>query len=258
MYHKVFLAGATGAIGKQLVPLLCNAGYEVFGMTRSESKAAELRAANATPIVLDVFDAPALTRAVAAIRPEVVIHQLTDLPDNLEPSGMADGVVRTTRIRKEGTRNLIAAALQAGARRFIAQSLACWVYADGPQPYSESDPLDVRSDGPYAINVEGIVALERLTLTSPPLEGVVLRYGQLYGPGTGFNERTGWAPLHVDAAAQAALLAIERAKSGVFNIAEDSGYVSIVKARQELGWDPDFRLRDRVNFGGTARPNSKI
>jgi nucleoside-diphosphate-sugar epimerase len=106
MYRKVFLAGATGAIGKRLVPLLLDAGYEVFGTTRSESKAAGLQAAGATPIVVDVFDAPALSRAIAAIRPEIVIHQLTDLPANLEPSRMAEGITRTTRIRTEGTRNL--------------------------------------------------------------------------------------------------------------------------------------------------------
>jgi nucleoside-diphosphate-sugar epimerase len=245
MYRKVFLAGATGAVGKRLVPLLVDAGYEVFGTTRSESKAAGLQAAGATPIVVDVFDAAALSRAVAAARPEVVIHQLTDLPPALEPSGMAEGVGRTTRIRKEGTHNLVSAALAAGVRRFIAQSLACWVYADGPQPYSENAPLDLRGDGPYTIVVEGIVALERLTTTSPPLEGIVLRYGQMYGPGTGFDEANGWAPLHVDAAAHAALLAIAGAKPGIFNIAEDTGYVSIAKARRELGWNPAFRLGNR-------------
>ena len=245
MDRKVFLAGATGAIGKRLVPLLLDAGYEIFGTTRSESKAAGLQAAGATPILVDVFDAAALSRAVAAARPEVVIHQLTDLPPALEPSGMTEGVSRTTRIRKEGTHNLVSAALAAGVRRFIAQSLACWVYADGPKPYSENAPLDLRGDGPYAIVVEGIVALERLTTTSPPLEGIVLRYGQMYGPGTGFDEANGSAPLHVDAAAHAALLAIEGAKPGIFNIAEDTGYVSIAKARRELGWDPAFRLGNR-------------
>jgi nucleoside-diphosphate-sugar epimerase len=211
MYRKIFLAGATGAIGSRLVPLLLDAGYEVFGTTRSKTKAAALQALAVTPVVIDVFDAAALSRAIAAIRPEIVVHQLTDLPAALEASDMAEGVARTTRIRIEGTRNLVTAALESGVRRLIAQSLACWVYADGPQPYSENDPLDLRSDGPYAIVVEGVVALERLTIESPPLEGVVLRYGQLYGPGTGFDEVNGWAPLHVDAAAHAALLAIEGA-----------------------------------------------
>jgi nucleoside-diphosphate-sugar epimerase len=252
MYHKVFLAGATGAIGKRLVPLLVDAGYEVFGTTRSKSKAAGIEAPGATPIVVDVFDIAALSRAMAVARPEVVIHQLTDLPAGLESSGMAEGIGRTTRIRKEGTQNLVRSGLDAGVGRFIAQSLACWVYADGSQPYSESDPLDLRSDGPYAIVVEGIVALERLTTTSPPLEGFVLRYGQVYGPGTGFDEANGWAPLHVDAAAYAALLAIEGAKPGIFNIAEDTGYVSIAKARRELGWDPGFRLRNREATGGLS------
>ena len=126
------------------------------------------------------------------IRPEIVIHQLTDLPAALEASGMAEGVARTTRIRIEGTRNLVTAALESGVRRLIAQSLACWVYADGPQPYSENAPLDLRSEGPNAIVVEGVVTLERLTTVSPPLEGVVLRYGQIYGPGTGFDKANGW------------------------------------------------------------------
>ncbi len=122
---KIFLAGATGAIGKRLVPQLLDAGHEVFGTTRSEKKAVELRNAGVAPIVVDVFDAPALSRAMIAARPEIVIHQLTDLPAHLEPSGMAEGIARTTRIRIEGTRNLVAAAIEAGVRRIIAQSLAC-------------------------------------------------------------------------------------------------------------------------------------
>ena len=155
---------------------------------------------------------------------------------------MAEGIVRTTRIRIEGTRNLVAAALEAGVRRIIAQSLACWVYADGPQPYAENAPLDLRADAPSAIVVEGVATLEQLTTTSPPVEGVVLRYGQLYGPGTGRDEPTRPAPLHVDAAAHAALLAIDGGKPGIFNIAEDDGFVSIAKALRELGFDPGFRL----------------
>jgi nucleoside-diphosphate-sugar epimerase len=225
------------------VPQLLDAGCEIFGTTRSERKVAELKTAGVTPIVVDVFDAPALSRAMTAVCPEIVINQLTDLPANLEPSGMAEGIVRTTRIRIDGTRNLVTAALESGARRLIAQSLACWVYADGPQPYSENDPLDLRGDGPYAIVVEGVVALERLTTGSPPLEGLVLRYGQIYGPGTGRDEPTRPAPLHVDAAAHAALLAIDRGKPGIFNIAEDDGFVSIAKALRELNFDPGFRLK---------------
>ena len=209
-----------------------------------ESNTSELRSAEAWLVTIVTRLCIDRLRS-AAVRPEVVIHQLTDLPAALESNGMAEGIARTTRIRKEGTQNLVAAALESGARRLIAQSLACWVYADGPQPYSENAPLDLRSDGPYAIVVEGIVALERLTTASPPLEGVVLRYGQIYGPGTGFDEATGWAPLHVDAAAHAALLAIERGKPGIFNIAEETGYVSIGKARRELDWDPGFHLRNR-------------
>jgi nucleoside-diphosphate-sugar epimerase len=120
--------------------------------------------------------------------------------------------------------------------------LACWVYADGPQPYAENAPLDRRADAPDAIVVEGVATLEHLTTLSPPVEGVVLRYGQIYGPGTGRDEPTRPAPLHVDAAAHAALLAIDRGTPGIFNIAEDDGFVSIAKALRELGFDPGFRL----------------
>ena len=248
---KVFLAGATGAIGKRLMPQLLDAGCEVFGTTRSGRKVAELEAAGVTPIVVDVFDALALSRAMTAVSPEIVINQLTDLPANLEPSGMAEGIIRTTRIRIEGTRNLVAAALEAGARRIVAQSLACWVYADGPRPYSENAPLDLRLEAPFAIVVEGVARLEQLTTMSPPVEGVVLRYGQIYGPGTGRDEPTRPAPLHVDAAAHAALLAIDRGKPGIFNVAEDDGFVSIARARRELGFDPGFRLEaDRLPADG--------
>jgi nucleoside-diphosphate-sugar epimerase len=243
---KIFLAGATGAIGKRLVTQLLDAGHEVFGTTRSERKVAELEAAGVTAIVVDVFDAPALSRAMSAVRPEIVINQLTDLPANLEPSGMAQGIVRTTRIRIEGTLNLVAAAREVGVRRIIAQSLACWVYADGPRPYSEESPLDLRADAPSAIVVEGVATLERETTMSPRLEGVVLRYGQIYGPGTGRDEPIRPAPLHVDAAAHAALLAIDRGKPGIYNIAEDDGFVSIARARRELGFDPGFRLAAKL------------
>jgi nucleoside-diphosphate-sugar epimerase len=249
MSERIFVAGATGVIGRRLLPLLLRAGYEVFGTTRSATKANELRAAGIEPIVVDVFDAATLHRTMASVRPQVVIHQLTDLPRGLDPQLMAEAVVRNARIRSEGTKNLVAAALAAGIGRMIAQSIA-WAYAPGPQPYRESAPLDMNATGSRATSVQGVAALERLTLESPPLSGTVLRYGQLYGPGTGSDRPTGSAPVHVDAAAQAALLALERTAEGIFNIAEDSGFVSTEKARQELGWRATFRLEDPGSVRG--------
>ena len=241
MSEKIFVAGATGVIGRRLLPLLLRAGYEVFGTTRSPAKAGELRASGVEALVVDVFDAATLRRTMVSVRPQVVMHQLTDLPRGLDPQLMADAVGRNARIRSEGTKNLIAAALAAGAGRVIAQSIA-WAYAPGPQPYLERAPLDLQTEGARATSVQGVAALERLTLESPPLSGAVLRYGQLYGPGTGSDTPKGSAPVHVDAAAQAALLALERAAAGIFNIAEDTGFVSTEKARRELGWQATFRI----------------
>ncbi|MBI3563310.1 MAG: NAD(P)-dependent oxidoreductase [Gammaproteobacteria bacterium] len=241
MYRKVFLAGASGVIGKRLVPLLLEAGYEVFGTTRSAVKAEELKLAGVKPIIVDVFDSSALSRSMAAVSPDIVIHQLTDLPPGLDPSRMAEALVRNARIRSEGTQNLLTAACKAGARRLIAQSIA-WVYAPGQEPHSEADPLDIQAEGVRAISVQGVATLERLTLHSPPLEGIVLRYGHLYGPGTGANMSPDSVPLHVDAAAWAALLAIEKGRAGIFNIAETNPYVATTKARHELGWEAGFRL----------------
>src|SRR5215831_1325122 len=172
---RIFLAGAAGAIGKRLVPLLLDAGHHVVGTTRSAIKADTLRAAGVVPVVIDVFDAPALSRAVSAARPDIVIHQLTDLPPGLDPARMVEATQRNARIRSEGTRNLVAAALEAGAHRLVAQSIA-WMYAPGPEPHSEDDPLDIHARGTRAITVAGVLTLERLTVSSPPIEGVVLRY----------------------------------------------------------------------------------
>jgi nucleoside-diphosphate-sugar epimerase len=238
---NIFLAGATGAIGKRLVPLLVAAGHQVAGTTRSSSKAGALRASGVKPVIVDVFDASALCGAIAAVRPDIVVHQLTDLPRGLDPSQMREGTKRNARMRQEGTQNLVSAALSSGVPRLVAQSIA-WMYAPGPKPYSETDPLDLRASGSRAITVAGVAALEHLTVSSPPIEGVVLRYGHLYGPNTG-TDAAGEAPsLHVDAAAKACLLAIEKAHSGIYNIAEPSGYVSTEKAQRELGFDPAFRL----------------
>ena len=238
MATRIFIAGATGAIGRRLVPLLVEAGHQVIGATRSSEKAMALTDVGAEAVVVDVFDAPALVRAVKEARPEVVIHQLTDLPYGLDSAQMAEARVRNARIRSEGTRNLVEAALAAGATRLIAQSIA-WGYLPGPEPHREDDPLDVY--GPQAETMAGVVALEQLTLNSPPLQGLVLRYGQIYGPGTGTEER-GAIPLHVDAAAFAALLGVDRGEPGIYNVADECSYLSSEKARKHLGWKPDFRF----------------
>jgi nucleoside-diphosphate-sugar epimerase len=232
MGKSLFLAGASGAIGRRLAPLLVADGWRVTGTTRSSEKADLIRRLGAEPVVVDVFDAEALAKAVASVRPEVVIHQLTDLPPGLDPSKMPEAVVRNTRIREEGTRNLTAACLRTGAKRLIVQSIA-FAYADGPTPHAEDDPL--------AASAGGVRSLESQTLAAP-LEGVVLRYGRLYGPGTGFDGRHGVAPLHVDAAARAAEIAARGCEPGIYNIAENDGVVSSEKAKRLLkGWSADWR-----------------
>jgi nucleoside-diphosphate-sugar epimerase len=237
---RIFLAGATGAIGKRLVPLLLDAGYSVIGTTRSTTKADGLRTAGAEAVVVDVFDAAALSAAVLQAHPEIVVHQLTDLPPGLDPSQMTAGTQRNARVRSEGTQNLVAAMLEAGVRRLVAQSIA-WMYAPGKEPHSEDDPLDINAQGTRSITVAGVATLERLVTSSPPIDGVVLRYGHLYGPGTGATAAEAPA-LHVDAAASAALLAIESTTRGIYNIAEPNRYLSTEKARRELGFDAGIRL----------------
>lgn len=240
---RIFLAGASGAIGRRLTPLLVAAGHEVTGTTRSAAKAEFLRAAGATAVGVDVFDADALTKAVAAARPDVIIHQLTDLPQVPDPARQAEVQAANARLRIEGTRNLMAAARAAGVGRVIAQSIA-FVYAPGQGARLESDPLDLGTGKP-SVSVTGVIALEESVLGTPGIDGQVLRYGRLYGPGT-WREPPAPRPdppaLHVDAAAEAARLAVTRGQPGIYNIAEDDGAVSIAKAVRELGFDHTFRM----------------
>lgn len=239
MDRRVFLAGASGVIGRSLAPLLVDSGWRVVGTTRSPDKASLLREIGVEPVVVDVYDADALRAAVVQAEPAVVVHQLTDLPPGLDPARMPEALVRNARLRQEGTRNLVAAAVAAGAERMVAQSIA-FVYAQGPLPHAEDDPLDVDADGLMGRTARGVASLERQVLEAP-LPGVVLRYGALYGPGTGFEAGWGPGPVHVDAAAKAAELAVRRDATGIFNIAEEDGAVSSEKARRLLGWDPGWR-----------------
>ncbi|HZL38877.1 MAG TPA: NAD-dependent epimerase/dehydratase family protein [Pseudolabrys sp.] len=239
---KIFLAGAGGVVGRRLTPLLRAAGHDVVGTTRRAENAAAIAALGATPSVVDVFDAAALKRAMLAAAPQVVIHQLTDLPDSANIVQLGLALPRNARLREEGTRNLIAAACAVGAARLVAQSIA-FIYADGPKPQLESDAL-VSGEGilPAAISARGVRSLESQVTGTPGIDGIVLRYGRLYGSGTWTEIAKGEAPLHVDAAAQAALLAVERGTPGIYNIAEDDGAVSVEKAKRELGFDAQFRI----------------
>lgn len=192
---RVFLAGASGVIGARLVPLLLEAGHEVVGMTRSPEKADRLRELGAEPVVCDVFDADALQDAVAAARPELVMHQLTDLPDDLKRIPLY--MRRNNRIRTEGTRNLLAAARAAGASRLIAQSIAFKAPGAG----------------------RAVAEHERMVLDAG---GVVLRYGMFYGPGTMTGDRRPPKPrIHVDEAARRTMELLD-APTGVVVVAEDS------------------------------------
>jgi nucleoside-diphosphate-sugar epimerase len=217
---KILVAGATGVIGGRLVPMLLDAGHEVAGTTRRPERAEPLTKMGARPIIVDAFDAAALRAAVADERPDVIVHQLTDLS--------AEDFDANSRLRAEGTRNLVAAARVAGVETMIAQSIA-WVYAPGMTQAVEDDPLDPDAP-PYA----SIAALEAATGTMP--HGVVLRYGAVYGPGTWYapdgaiaeRVRAGelaltpaWTSfVHVEDAAAAALAALDW-PAGPVNIVDD-------------------------------------
>jgi nucleoside-diphosphate-sugar epimerase len=237
MSRKVFVAGASGVIGRVLLKLLVAADYTVYGATRRAEKVKDIEATGATAVVVDVYDAERLNEELVRIQPWAVIHQLTDLPRGLSPELMAKAVENNARIRTEGTRNLVAAARAAGATRLIAQSIA-WAYRSGDTPYLETCPLDVEAQGSRGISVGGVAALEQQVLSEPALNGTVLRYGQLYGPDTGTDEPTGTSPVHVQDAARAALLALQTEQSGIFNITQDSPTVSNEKAKRILGWSP--------------------
>jgi nucleoside-diphosphate-sugar epimerase len=237
---RVFLAGAYGAIGRRLIPLLIKAGHDVTGTTRSPETAEKLAKAGVHPSVLDVFDAPAIAAAVRSAAPQVMIHQLTDLPREFDQARISAAYPANARIRTEGTRNLIAAAHRAPVRRFIVQSIA-FAYAPGGEPHQETDPLNI-DDPMRAVTVRGAIEMEQQVLADPNIDGIVLRYGLLYGPGTWHMTAVRKPALHVDAAAHAALLAITRGSAGIYNIADEEGIVSIDKARAQLGFGPGFRL----------------
>jgi nucleoside-diphosphate-sugar epimerase len=235
---RVFVAGASGAVGRPLITQLVAAGHEVTGMTRREERAAEIRAEGAGCAVCDVFDQQALNEAVAAAEPEVVIHQLTALPQELDPrkKGIYDA---NNRIRHEGTSNLVGAARAAGARRMVAQSIA-FIYAPtGGWVKTEDDPV-ISIPGEFGRAVEATMSLEQQVIETEGIDGLVLRYGFFYGPGTSYapdghqasevrrrrfpiiGDGAGtFSFVHVEDAASAAVAATERGHSGIYNVADD-------------------------------------
>ena len=237
---RIFLAGATGAVGRRVASLLRRAGHEVTGTTRTAAKASLLHQLGVVPTVVDVFDAGALTEAVGVARPDVVIHQLTDLPSGPGTPGYPAAQEANRRLRIEGTRNLMLAAQAAGVRRAIAQSIA-FIYAPGEGTRIEDDPLDLAAEGVRELTVQGIVALERAVLATAGIDGLALRYGYFYGPDTWYDAPPKPPSVHVDAAAHAAVRAVSRG-IGIYNIAEDCEVVSSDKAKRELGFDPAFRM----------------
>jgi nucleoside-diphosphate-sugar epimerase len=186
------------------------------------------------------LDEETLRRVIEEASPDVVVHQLTDLPSGLDPAKMAEARVRNARLREIGTRNLVVAAVAAGVRRLVAQSIA-FAYAPGTLPHREESSLHVNAPDPLGLSARAVVSLEKQVLHAP-LEGIILRYGKLYGPGTGFDQAPSGAPVHVDAAADAARRAVTHGKAGIYNVAEEDGTVSSHRAALELGWRPDFRI----------------
>jgi nucleoside-diphosphate-sugar epimerase len=239
---RAFIAGASGAIGQRLCRLLVDSGWTVVGTTRSDEKAERLRALGVDPVIVDAFDRAALRDAARAASPGVIVHLLTDLPTALDPARMPEALIRTASLREIGTANLVDAGIAAGAGRMVAQSIA-FAYAPGPGPYREESPLDL-DDAYFGATVRAILALERQVLQAP-FDGIVLRYGKLYGPGTGFDAAPeGGCALQVDDAADAARRAMTRGAPGIYNVCEDSATVSTEKAADALGWKPGFRIRE--------------
>jgi nucleoside-diphosphate-sugar epimerase len=233
---RVFVAGASGAIGRPLVRQLLEAGHDVTGMTRREEHAAAIRDTGADASVCDVFDREALIEAVIAAQPDVVVHELTSLPPRIDPR-RADTYPATNRLRTEGTSTLIEAARAAGAGRFVAQSVAFVYEPVGPRVVDERAPVIEDASGHLGEAMRAVLDCERQVLA---IDGLVLRYGYFYGPGTSF-ERDGTMAedirrrrfpivgsgqgtmsfVHIDDAAEATVAACERGEPGIYNVCDD-------------------------------------
>jgi nucleoside-diphosphate-sugar epimerase len=245
---KVFVAGATGVLGRVLVPQLVARGHEVVGMTRSASKQDLVRSLGARPVVADALDPDAVAQAVASAEPEVIVHELTALsgPMSLRDARHPErfrGAIMTNRLRMEGTDHLLAAGRAVGARRFVAQSFGAFRWARTGRPVlTEADPLDPNPPASLRTVVEGLLYLERAVTSIEWGEGLVLRYGGFYGPGTSISLAADavmaapirkrrfpivgdgggvFSQIHIDDAAAATAIAVEHGQPGIYNIVDD-------------------------------------
>jgi nucleoside-diphosphate-sugar epimerase len=237
---KVLVAGATGAIGRQLVPRLVAAGHEVHGMTRTETKQAAIYDQGAVPVIADALDPDQVADAVAKAKPDVIVHQLTAIPDKLDLRHFDRDFALTNRLRTEGTDNLLSAGQAVGVQRFIAQSFFSAYARTGGWIKTEDDPLDPAPAKQMRGVVGAIRHLEKAVLGAQWTEGIVLRYGGFYGPGTSIapgaeqvemirrrkfplvgESQAVWSFIHIADAADATVAALDHGSRGVYNIADD-------------------------------------
>jgi 2-alkyl-3-oxoalkanoate reductase len=241
---KVFVAGATGALGQALLPQLVSNGHDVVGVTRTASKQDLIRSLGARPVVADALDPDAVAHAVAEAEPEVIVHQLTALSGGIDMRRIDRAFALTNRLRTEGTDHLLAAGRAIGIERFVIQSYAGWPFArTGGAVKTESDPLDPTPPDGLRAMLDAIRYLEDAVTGATWTEGIVLRYGGFYGPGTSFSLRPPvgehielirkrkfpvvgngggvWSFIHIEDAAAATVAAIEHGDRGLYNIVDD-------------------------------------
>ena len=262
---KVFVAGASGAVGRRLVPLLVAGGHDVTAMTRSEEKVGLLRSLGAEAVVADGLDRGAVMQAVARAEPEVVVHQMTALTGIKSFKRFDDEFALTNRLRTQGLDHLLDAARTTGARRLVVQSFGNWNYErTGDRPKTEDDPLDPTPPGNQRRSLDAIRYLERTVLEADGLQGLALRFGNFYGPGTGFaldgdlvrlvrkrrlpivGAGSGiWSFVHVDDAATATIAAIGQGQPGTYNVVDDDPApvaVWLPELARAVGARPPFRV----------------
>jgi nucleoside-diphosphate-sugar epimerase len=237
---RVFVAGATGVLGRSVVPMLVAAGHEVTGMTRSPEKVSSLQDVGAEPVVCDALDAQALRAAVVGARPEAIVHLLTALPARIDPRKIRRDLAVNDRLRSRGTRDLVAAAQEAGVKRIVAESIA-FAYFPGPPGTLHTETEVLHLDGPKAFR-RSAGALHELECAVRGVQGTVLRFGYLYGPGTSIA-REGtmaedlrrrrmpivgrgegvWSFVQIDDAARAVLAALAQqdGKAHIYNVVDD-------------------------------------